>query len=101
MNLYSGFVKRNIGQLRESGANNNGRSQSNNQDMDAQMTKRFGANEQNKSIIPPRNPAQVIKISILCAGQMFGHEDVMNSRNYTTTIKCISNDAKVYCIKAE
>lgn len=32
---------------------------------------------------------------------MFGHEDVLNSRNYTTTIKCISNDAKVFCVKAE
>ena len=44
---------------------------------------------------------QEIKISIICAGQIFGNEDVLNARNYTTTVRCLSNVAQIYCIKAE
>jgi len=32
---------------------------------------------------------------------MFGNEDVLNARNYTTTVKCLSNEASLYKIKAE
>jgi hypothetical protein len=32
---------------------------------------------------------------------MFGHDDVLNRRNYTTTVKCISNKAAVYWCRAE
>ena len=32
---------------------------------------------------------------------MFGHQDVLNHRNYTTSVKCISNSASIYCCKAE
>ena len=31
-----------------------------------------------------------MKIAILCAGQMFGNEDVLRGRNYTTTVRCIT-----------
>ena len=32
---------------------------------------------------------------------MIGEEDVLNDRNCTTTVKCISTTAEVFCIKAE
>lgn len=32
---------------------------------------------------------------------MIGEEDVLNDRNCTTTVKCISTNAEVFCIKAE
>ena len=32
---------------------------------------------------------------------MFGNEDVLYGRNYTTSVRCLSTDALVYCIKAE
>ena len=31
---------------------------------------------------------------------MFGHEDILNKRNYTTTVKCISNKSMIYFCKA-
>mmetsp|Transcript_4759 Transcript_4759/g.7186 ORF Transcript_4759/g.7186 Transcript_4759/m.7186 type:complete len:136 (+) Transcript_4759:78-485(+) len=37
----------------------------------------------------------------MCSGQMFGEEDVVNCRKYTTTVRCISTQAVIYCIKAE
>lgn len=46
-------------------------------------------------------PAEAIKISIVCPGQYFGEEDVLNDRNYTTTVRCLSNEAYLYCVKAE
>lgn len=43
-----------------------------------------------------------MKIAILCEGQMFGNEDVLRGRNYTTTVRCLSTKgAQLYCIKAE
>ena len=30
---------------------------------------------------------------------MFGEEDVLSHRNYTTTVKCVSNSGDVFCIK--
>ena len=42
-----------------------------------------------------------VKIAILSKGQLIGQEDVMNSRHYTTTVKCISDKAVLYGIKAE
>ena len=44
---------------------------------------------------------QMIRLSQICSGQMFGEEDVVNNRNYTTTVRCISTSAVIYCIKAE
>jgi hypothetical protein len=32
---------------------------------------------------------------------MFGEEDVINERNYTTTMKCLTANCIVYCIKKE
>ena len=33
---------------------------------------------------------------------MFGNEDVLRGRNYTTTVRCLSTKAaQLYCIKAE
>lgn len=34
-------------------------------------------------------------------GQMFGEEDVITERNYTTTLKCLTANGAVYCIKAD
>lgn len=31
-----------------------------------------------------------MKIAILCEGQMFGNEDVIRGRNYTTTVRCLT-----------
>ena len=42
-----------------------------------------------------------VKLSLLCQGQMFGDEDIANNRCYTTSVKCISTHASLYCIKAE
>ena len=32
---------------------------------------------------------------------MFGEDDAMGDRNYTTTVRCLSTMGKVYCIKAD
>jgi hypothetical protein len=32
---------------------------------------------------------------------MFGDEDIINNRHYTTTVRCLSTNANLYCIKAE
>lgn len=42
-----------------------------------------------------------IKVSILCAGQLIGQEDVILGRNYASTVKCISMRGSIYVIKAE
>lgn len=40
-----------------------------------------------------------IKITLIGAGQMFGEEDVLSNRNYTTTVTCVSKVGDVFCIK--
>lgn len=42
---------------------------------------------------------ETFKISFLGAGQMFGENDVIFERNYTTSIICRSNLGQVLCIK--
>ena len=42
-----------------------------------------------------------MRVAVLGLHQMFGHEDVLNRRNYTTTVKCTSNNAAVFWCKAE
>lgn len=42
-----------------------------------------------------------IRLSVLCKGQMFGEEDIINDRECTTTVVCNSTEATVYSIKAE
>ena len=55
---------------------------------------KFGNRDQNSNKAKAQKlPDQVMKISILCAGQIFGNEDVLNARNYTTTVKCLSTEA--------
>lgn len=44
---------------------------------------------------------QNVKLCYLCMGHMFGEADVTNLRAYTTSVKCISSSAIVYCIKSE
>ena len=44
---------------------------------------------------------QRIRLTHLCAGQVFGEEDIVNNRKATTSAVCISTEAQVYCIKAE
>ena len=40
-------------------------------------------------------------MSIICAGQVFGHEDVIDCRNYSTTVRCLSNEGVLEQCKAE
>jgi hypothetical protein len=40
-----------------------------------------------------------IPISMLSHGQVIGQEDVINQRNYTTSVKCLTNEASVYVIE--
>ena len=44
---------------------------------------------------------QDMKVAVIGANQIFGHEDVLFERNYTTTAKCISTEATFYVCKAE
>ena len=39
-----------------------------------------------------------MKIALYCSGQIFGHEDVMNNREHTTTVKCLSTEAYLFVI---
>lgn len=39
------------------------------------------------------------KIAILGAGQMFGEDDIVAERNYTSAVFCRSNQGFVFCIK--
>lgn len=41
-----------------------------------------------------------VKISLMCSGQLFGHDDVMAGRRYSTTVQCVSSEGTLYCIKA-
>ena len=45
--------------------------------------------------------AKDIKVSILCAGQFIGQEDVILGRNYASTVRCLSTRASIYIIRAE
>ena len=40
-------------------------------------------------------------IAVIGDYQIFGHEDVLFNRNYTTTAKCISSTGIYYTCKAE
>ena len=42
-----------------------------------------------------------MKVAVIGPNQIFGHEDVLFERKYTTTAKCISNQAIFYACKAE
>ena len=41
-----------------------------------------------------------IRLAYLLAGQIFGEEDYVNGRDYTTTVKCSSLSATVFTIKS-
>ena len=41
-----------------------------------------------------------IRLTFIGKGQIFGEEDFVNGRNYTTTVKCSSNTAIVFMIKS-
>lgn len=41
-----------------------------------------------------------ICIAIIQKGQIFGHDDVINDRPYTTSVKCVSNNGRLYVISA-
>lgn len=41
-----------------------------------------------------------ISIAMLSRGQMVGQEDAINQRNYTISVKCLTNDASIYMIEA-
>ena len=61
--------------------------------------KSLGIKQNPRELKTPRNFN--VKLSLMCSGQMFGDEDIANNRSYTTTVKCISTYASLYCIKAE
>ena len=42
-----------------------------------------------------------IRIALFCSGQIFGIEDVLQSRPHTVTVKCLTNDASLYSIPAQ
>ena len=42
---------------------------------------------------------QTFRVSIIGAGNTFGEEDVMAERNYTSSVRCISKTAEVFCMK--
>ena len=37
-------------------------------------------------------------MALASKGNMFGQEDVVNKRLYTTTVRCVSNEAHAYVI---
>ena len=41
-----------------------------------------------------------IRISIIQKGQIFGHDDVVYDRPYTTSVKCVSKNGILYMISA-
>lgn len=45
--------------------------------------------------------SNTFKVGIVTVNQIFGHEDVVNMRNYTTTVKCLSNEAALFVCKAD
>ena len=57
-------------------------------------------NEMQNGQIKEINSKQV-KIAIICAGQMFGENDVVKGRPYTAQVTCVSTQAILYAIKAQ
>ncbi len=45
--------------------------------------------------------SKLIRMTILCSGQIIGDDDVISGRPYTTTVRCTSTTAILYCIKAD
>lgn len=46
------------------------------------------------------------RVALVGPGQLFGEEDIINenlgpNRCYTSTVKCISSTAQVYCMKQD
>lgn len=39
-----------------------------------------------------------IKLSLLCSGQLFGQEDAIKNRNYSTSVRCLSTQGQLFCI---
>ena len=42
-----------------------------------------------------------LKIALVCQGNLIGTEDVINQRNYSTTIKCTTTSGSLYTLKTE
>ena len=47
-----------------------------------------------------RKAREEIKLALASKGFMFGQEDVVNKRKYTTTVRCVSNEAHAYVINS-
>ena len=45
--------------------------------------------------------SSIFKISLACQGNFIGAEDVINHRDYTTTVTCKSYNATLYTLKSE
>ena len=52
------------------------------------------------SSVEKKMKPHIIRVALLNIGQIFGHEDIMNQRNYTTSVKSVSNDSELYCCSA-
>ena len=60
----------------------------------------FKINSQSYNPEQPRKFKE-IKIALFCSGQMLGQEDVINERNYTTSVKCLSAEGALFSIKRQ
>mmetsp|Transcript_5703 Transcript_5703/g.9049 ORF Transcript_5703/g.9049 Transcript_5703/m.9049 type:complete len:166 (+) Transcript_5703:1827-2324(+) len=62
-----------------------------------------GGSEQrwaNPLTIPAKQRIHLVPLRRYGAGQLFGEDDVVYDRNYTTTVKCISVKGALYSIKS-
>ena len=73
------------------------------------LTQLLGHHEPGKGLGPSNTRLQdhrkynvtEIKLCLLNSGQFIGIEDVLNDRNYTTTVRCLTNDAIIYTLTTE
>ena len=63
----------------------------------------IGPDQQGRSINKQEKNSQKqpVRLTFLSSGYIFGEEDVLNGRLYTTTVRCSSNTAILYQIKAK
>jgi hypothetical protein len=54
-----------------------------------------------RTIPAKTNASQAVRLTVACSGQILGDEDVINNRKYTTSCKCLTTKAILYCIKAD
>ena len=55
----------------------------------------------NMSRVQDENAKVKIRIGILGPGHIFGNDDLILGRNYTTTLKCLENDSEAFVMTRE